>query len=72
VLSAGACSLFDEQDAALMEWVEDVRLWEVQGYGDALNYQIAAPLLADMIRSLTVRGWRRLPVGEGVAAAASG
>jgi len=55
-----------------MEWVEDVRLWEVQGYGDALNYQIAAPLLADMIRSLTVRGWRRLPVGEGVAAAASG
>jgi len=37
-----------------MEWLEDVRLWEVQGYGASLNYEIAGPLLADLLRSLTV------------------
>lgn len=35
-----------------MEWIEDVRLIETQSYGAAINYQIAAPLLADMLGSL--------------------
>lgn len=30
-----------------------VRLYEAQGYGAAINYEIAAPLLADMAQSLT-------------------
>eukprot|EP00775_Hariotina_reticulata_P002690 gene2690-2990_t len=36
----------------LLEWLEDVRLYEVQGYGAAINYQIAAPLLADVATAL--------------------
>jgi hypothetical protein len=40
------------QDAQLMEWLEDVRLYEVQSYGSAINYQIAWPLLADLGGSL--------------------
>eukprot|EP00955_Chlamydomonas_euryale_P113291 366208-Chlamydomonas_euryale.AAC.6 len=31
-----------------MEWVEDVRLFEVHGPGSEINYQIASPLAADL------------------------
>ncbi len=50
----GACSVFSPKEARLLEWLEDVRLWEVQGYGAAINYEIAAPLMADIVRSLKV------------------
>jgi hypothetical protein len=29
----GACGLFSQSDAMLLEWLEDVRLFETQGYG---------------------------------------
>jgi hypothetical protein len=31
--SGGACGLFSQSDAMLLEWLEDVRLYETQGYG---------------------------------------
>ena len=56
----GACQLFDEADLKLLEWVEDVRVWEAQGPGAAVNYRMAGPLLGDMLASLQVR-----PVADG-------
>jgi hypothetical protein len=31
--SSGVCGLFSQSDAMLLEWLEDVRLYETQGYG---------------------------------------
>jgi hypothetical protein len=50
--SSSSCDLLTPQDILLLEWLEDVRLYEVQGYGAAINYQIAAPLLADVAAAL--------------------
>jgi len=37
----------------LLEWLEDVRLYEVQGYGAAIRLpDCAAPLLADVAAAL--------------------
>lgn len=36
-----ACELLSESDAVIMEWLDDVRLYETQGYGSAVNYAIA-------------------------------
>lgn len=51
-VNTGACALFSPEEAALLEWMDDVRLYETQGYGATINYQIAAPLLADIAKSL--------------------
>ncbi|WIA34254.1 hypothetical protein OEZ86_012605 [Tetradesmus obliquus] len=51
--SSNACGLFSEADAVLLEWLEDVRLYETQGYGAEVNYGIAAPLLSDIASALT-------------------
>jgi hypothetical protein len=72
--SGGACSAFDAEDAAVMERAEDVRLWHEHSYGHTLNSRIAAPLMADLARSLVVRmhpistnrlGWLLVCLGEG-------
>jgi hypothetical protein len=36
-----ACGLLSESDAVIMEWLDDVRLYETQGYGATVNYAIA-------------------------------
>lgn len=51
--ASSVCQLFTQEDAQLLEWLEDVRLYETQGYGAAINYEIAAPLLADIASALT-------------------
>jgi hypothetical protein len=33
--------LFSADDAHIMEWLDDVRLYEIQGYGAEVNYAIA-------------------------------
>jgi len=33
----GACSVFDEGELELLEWLEDVRLFETQGPGAEIN-----------------------------------
>lgn len=42
------CELFTAADVALLEWLDDVRLYETQGYGATVNYAIAG---------LLVTGW---------------
>jgi hypothetical protein len=55
-----ACSLFSAQELALLEWLDDVELLESHSWGSAVNYKIAAPLLADLRATLGVRAaWRR-------------
>lgn len=49
-----ACSLFDAAQLDLMEWVEDVNLWELRGYGSATNFKIASVLMADLHATLKV------------------
>ncbi|KAG2495101.1 hypothetical protein HYH03_006711 [Edaphochlamys debaryana] len=48
----GACTLFEPEEAVLLEWVEDVHLMETQSWGAPINYQIAAPLLRDAALAL--------------------
>jgi hypothetical protein len=36
--SSGACGLFSQSDAMLLEWLEDVRLYATQGYGAEVSY----------------------------------
>lgn len=49
---SGACGAFEEPEANLMEWLEDVRLYETQGPGADINSRIAGVLLADLGASL--------------------
>ena len=51
-----ACALFDAAQLDLMEWVEDVSLWELRGYGSPSNFKIASVLMADLHTTLKVRG----------------
>ncbi|KIZ04268.1 hypothetical protein MNEG_3694 [Monoraphidium neglectum] len=48
----GACSAFERPEAELLEWMEDVRLYETQGPGADINSRIAGVLLADLGASL--------------------
>ncbi|KAF6248610.1 histidine phosphatase superfamily [Scenedesmus sp. NREL 46B-D3] len=50
---SNACGLFSQSAVMLLEWLEDVRLYETQGYGAEVNYGIAAPLLSDIASALT-------------------
>lgn len=49
-----ACSLFAPTEVALLEWMDDVGLYEQHGYGAPINYEIATPLLADLVKTLKV------------------
>ncbi|KXZ41450.1 hypothetical protein GPECTOR_462g371 [Gonium pectorale] len=65
----GACSLFEQEDALLLEWVDDVHLLETQSYGAPINWQIAAPLLRDAAASLRAAAETRPGAAEGAPAA---
>lgn len=47
-----ACSLFSPQEAAHMEWVDDVQMFMRKGAASPVAYHMAAPLLADIANSL--------------------
>ncbi|GAX82686.1 hypothetical protein CEUSTIGMA_g10112.t1 [Chlamydomonas eustigma] len=47
-----ACQLFLPSEVSLLEWMDDVDLLENHGYGASINYQMAAPLLGDLVASL--------------------
>lgn len=46
------CSVFGAEDARILEFYDDLAAYHVKAYGNALNSQIAAPLLADVVASL--------------------
>ena len=46
------CSVFDEEDVRILEFLDDLEAYHVKAYGNALNYQIAAPLLADIVANM--------------------
>lgn len=46
------CSVFDAEDARILEFYDDLAAYHVKAYGNPLNYQIAAPLIADIIANL--------------------
>eukprot|EP01105_Mastigella_eilhardi_P006865 TRINITY_DN18375_c0_g1_i1.p1 TRINITY_DN18375_c0_g1~~TRINITY_DN18375_c0_g1_i1.p1 ORF type:complete len:451 (-),score=102.23 TRINITY_DN18375_c0_g1_i1:83-1399(-) len=43
------CSIFEEDDADILEYVEDLRSYWQRGYGIPLNYQIGIELLREMV-----------------------
>ncbi|XVE52446.1 hypothetical protein DITRI_Ditri02bG0122900 [Diplodiscus trichospermus] len=47
-----ACSLFSPTEVALLEWMDDLEVFILKGYGNALNYRIGVPLLKDVVQSM--------------------
>ncbi|KAL7229211.1 hypothetical protein ACSBR2_007836 [Camellia fascicularis] len=45
-----ACALFTPSEVVLLEWTDDLELFILKGYGNALNYQMGVPLLEDVVR----------------------
>lgn len=37
---------------SLLEWTDDLEMFIVKGYGNALNYRMGVPLLQDVILSM--------------------
>ncbi|XP_052187707.1 uncharacterized protein LOC127798286 [Diospyros lotus] len=47
-----ACALFTPSEVALLEWTDDLELFILKGYGNALNYRMGVPLLEDVFLSM--------------------
>ncbi|XP_023731145.1 uncharacterized protein LOC111878897 isoform X1 [Lactuca sativa] len=47
-----ACGLFTNDEVSLLEWTDDLEMFIVKGYGNALNYRMGVPLLQDVILSM--------------------
>ncbi|KAL7211876.1 hypothetical protein ACSBR2_014685 [Camellia fascicularis] len=47
-----ACALFTPSEVVLLEWTDDLELFILKGYGNALNYQMGVPLLEDVVQSM--------------------
>ncbi|KAI3497559.1 hypothetical protein L1887_40271 [Cichorium endivia] len=47
-----ACGLFTNDEINLLEWTDDLEMFIVKGYGNALNYRMGVPLLQDVILSM--------------------
>ncbi|XAR71902.1 Multiple inositol-polyphosphate phosphatase [Bertholletia excelsa] len=47
-----ACGLFTPSEIALLEWMDDLEVFILKGYGNALNYRMGVPLLRDVIESM--------------------
>lgn len=45
------CHLFDNVDLQVMEYSEDLKYYWKNGYGHPLNYEIACPLLKNLVDS---------------------
>ncbi|KAI8564285.1 hypothetical protein RHMOL_Rhmol03G0169600 [Rhododendron molle] len=47
-----ACALFTPSEVSLLEWTDDLQLFMLEGYGNALNYRMGVPLLQDVVQSM--------------------
>ncbi|XP_044509303.1 multiple inositol polyphosphate phosphatase 1-like isoform X2 [Mangifera indica] len=47
-----ACGLFSPSEVALLEWIDDLEMFILKGYGESLNYQMGVPLLAEVVQSM--------------------
>ncbi|KAH7854323.1 hypothetical protein Vadar_012552 [Vaccinium darrowii] len=47
-----ACALFTPSEVSLLEWIDDLKLFILEGYGNALNYRMGVPLLEDVVQSM--------------------
>ncbi|GFZ15061.1 histidine acid phosphatase family protein [Actinidia rufa] len=47
-----ACALFTPSEVVLLEWTDDLELFILKGYGNALNYRMGVPLLQDVVQSM--------------------
>ncbi|XP_059666784.1 uncharacterized protein LOC132312432 [Cornus florida] len=47
-----ACTLFTPSEVALLEWMDDLELFILKGYGNSLNYRMGVPLLEDVVQSM--------------------
>ncbi|CAL5343685.1 unnamed protein product [Camellia sinensis] len=47
-----ACASFTPSEVALLEWTDDLGLFILKGYGNALNYRMGVPLLEDVVQSM--------------------
>ncbi|KAH7854448.1 hypothetical protein Vadar_013910 [Vaccinium darrowii] len=47
-----ACALFTPSEVSLLEWTDDLELFVLKGYGNALNYRMGVPLLEDVVQSM--------------------
>ncbi|KAL6980749.1 Phosphoric monoester hydrolase [Sarracenia purpurea var. burkii] len=47
-----ACALFTPFEVLLLEWTDDLELFILKGYGNALNYRMGVPLLEDVVQSM--------------------
>ncbi|CAL5390595.1 unnamed protein product [Camellia sinensis] len=47
-----ACALFTPSEVVLLEWTDDLELFILKGYGNALNYRMGVPLLEDVVQSM--------------------
>lgn len=48
------CSVFSEEDFKVLEYMEDLKYYWVDGYGHELTYQQACPAFGDMISHLDI------------------
>ncbi|KAL8119800.1 uncharacterized protein LOC141724472 isoform X2 [Apium graveolens] len=51
-ISDQACAMFSPSEVSLLEWTDDLELFMLKGYGNALNYRMGVPLLEDVIESM--------------------
>ncbi|XP_038721920.1 multiple inositol polyphosphate phosphatase 1-like isoform X2 [Tripterygium wilfordii] len=47
-----ACGLFSPSEVALLEWMDDLEVFILKGYGNSLNYRMGVPLLRDVVQSM--------------------
>ncbi|KAK4789533.1 hypothetical protein SAY86_016837 [Trapa natans] len=47
-----ACELFSSDEVALLEWMDDLEMFILKGYGKSINYRMGVPLLKDVMDSM--------------------
>ncbi|CAA6669294.1 unnamed protein product [Spirodela intermedia] len=47
-----ACGLFNSNQVSLLEWTDDLEVFVLKGYGEAVNYRMGIPLLRDVVQSM--------------------
>ncbi|XP_011655004.2 multiple inositol polyphosphate phosphatase 1 isoform X1 [Cucumis sativus] len=60
-----ACGMFSQSEVALLEWMDDMEVFILKGYGNSLNYRMGVPLLEDIVQSMekaiTAKEEKRVP-----------
>lgn len=55
-----SCALFDDEDAKLLEYVNDVKDYWEKGFGRDINYDMACVLLRDVVEGLETKKFKFL------------